>query len=156
MKKLIVFFMAVGCTHLPSSPEELRTSNSPSISTQEAILPNTSYEQMFQRMREYADQCLKVSRTITCKKPCTPTVVAFTPTLLTEKNKITLLLQKKGGSGSMERPPAKGFYIMMAEVLRNGGTLQLMIRGVEGFQNSPTTQATMDWLAGKKKICPKI
>lgn len=152
---LLVFLTA--CTTLPTSPEELSAANRmPAVKTQEAILPNTSYDMMFSRMKAYASACLNFTRTIPCSGNCKPTKIRFTPTIITDKNRLTMYLQKKGGAISSKRLHKDGFYLMSVHALTNGSSQQLIIHGVDTSQHGFTTQATMDWLAGKKNLCPKL
>jgi hypothetical protein len=60
MKKLILtLFIFGGCAQLPVSPKELKPSptRATGIATQEAILPNTSYDQILKRMQDYSAKC---------------------------------------------------------------------------------------------------
>lgn len=160
MKKFITLFaiMISGCAALPKNPNDLLPSPSrlKSISTQEAILPNTTHEQIFKRMKDYANKCLLVTKKIDCGRNCKPSIVQFTPTIVNEPNRITLLLQKKGSSAQLKSPDKNGVYLMMAESKNNGSAQQIIIHGMDSFQHGYTTQPTMDWLADKKKKCPKF
>ncbi len=146
----------LSCTQLPVSPEDLKPSpeRHTSIQTQEAILPNTTATQMYVRMREYADKCLNTWREVSCGDNC-KTLIKFTPTIVKEKNKTTLYLQRKGGVVHHETP-MNGIYLMMAESLTNGKIQQLKVHGFESLQYGFTTQATVDWLSDRKKECPKL
>ena len=158
LRILCSVFAVFGCAGLPITPEELGPSAGrlPAIKTQEAILPNITYEQMFLRMKTYAEKCLNFSRKVPCGKRCVPSTVRFTPTIITDKNRVTLYLQKKGGGMAMRKAQTNGFYLMSAQALTNGSGQQLMIHGVDNPQHGFITQPTMDWLADKKKVCPKL
>jgi hypothetical protein len=157
MKKLaILFLLLAGCAHLPVSPAELRPGpeRNPEIATQEAILPNTSFAQMLQRMQVYSEQCLNGWHDVDCGRNC-KTLVKFTGTIVRRKTTLTLFLQKKGGYTQSEAP-RDGVYLMMAEALTNGRTQQLTVHGFDSLIHGYTTQSTIDWLADRKKVCPKL
>jgi len=156
-KFLGVVIFLVGCAHLPVSPAELKPSpeRNPDIHTQEAILPNTSFDQMYKRMKDYSDKCLNTWRENDCGRNC-KNMVKYTPTLVMQRNKLTLFLQEKGKTQQFGDTPMNGVYIMMAESFTNGKTQQLTVHGFEGARYGSTTQPTIDWLAGRKNECPKL
>lgn len=147
MKKYLfaVALILNGCASLPLSPSDLKPSptRSSEIATQEAILPNTSYELVSKRMNDYATQCLNITRKVSCGQNCESTI-KFTPVIVVEKQKLILYLKRNG------------FYIMMAEALTNGKTQQIAVHGFDSFQHGYTTQATIDWLSDRKKVCPRL
>jgi hypothetical protein len=158
MKKLLIaLFILSGCAQLPVSPQELKPSptRASGIATQEAILPNTSYDQILKRMQDYSAKCLRITREVSCGRGCSNSI-QYTPTILMEKNKLILYLQKKGGTGNIGAMPKDGVYLLMAESLTNGKTQQITVHGFDTVSVGFTTQATIDWLSDRKKECPRL
>lgn len=155
-------FLVSGCAIKQAQTEQEFRVMAPqsSYGARETLTVKNSYSRAVSNFKKKTNKCLKVELLMTTRNQYGQTVaeqtLTYTPTLVTNKTKSTLSVQKNvSGDGMIAgKVPEKGMFIVVADIKPAGkGKTRLDI-----YRNTYGTDiivaAIKNWATGKSLACP--
>lgn len=176
MRLLFIPFLTVltACGSAPKTPEAFKeyTKTSGYGEHHSFSLSGTSLGTVHQRLKNFANQCLRQSQKSTYQRGVERSVVhiTYTPTIEATDSRVALFLQREDGNSgnAMSDPfgaiPKGGFYYFFAEAEKQKDKLDVEL----GIMKNPMQVGKLgagvgkimtdaeEWIRGKSEFCPAL
>jgi hypothetical protein len=156
-------FLAIGCGTPPKTIEEFRDQASKSswVETLDYDVPNASLTEVKQRLKKFANKCLRMEVNATCRGPgaCVtgPSGTAtYTPKITATPKQVTLSVQQlwtKSNVVYTSEPPKGGFFVFLTDV-KVGKDSKL--HGVAYAGSKSLVTAASNWARDENHLCPNL